>query len=678
MADDPIGAGCEAYGLNRTQAAVLLRETVQALAKPQTSNGGQQLANLISSSTCARHYSTDSDPVATVVAETLTDAPATAAFIDNLTATQAAPTLTLRNNAIVAAGPASALNGDTDGPVPHIITAAHSQLALDWLTITRMEPESLYRKAFLTFLAAPEQDHWVNLRPDTPDLVLGDTLQHTEAGRVLLEADAILKAAWSDATVEAFEQAWRNDASDPSCPSSIAWRTWIEATEDASVFTHANRTYILDVPLTVQIEIEQGESSSCDTTTVLNETARADLQQAVENSPLFAELRLVHLARVAAEWYRITGHRQIPALINLVNSGDTSPWPTTDPTWDHQHVYDAYLADYNRALEGQSTGGVLLDEQPLTEISHVETNDHVYEPANIVPTAEVLQSPRGIVESSRDTGPDWVPEEIRAIASGYGTDVANVYDTTNSAQELINNIELLFRELPTIADESNRILNEHPWTGFVPGRSCVTLISHNRTLLDGGFCLLDLAPTGGTGAAARQGGREIAESAVLNGGVWKSEVVSAFGANSDDVGRQLDSLLLPAGSGPSKVVRNALEPNELELAERVVALRGGEFVGPTRRRLAGVDGSLNGVPVQLKQTASESPAAVLRWASQAEKKARKAGVEGLEVYVDAPNVNRERLVDFATNGPLTEIPFQGTVKSIYVRAADGWVVFPGR
>ena len=135
-------------------------------------------------------------------------------------------------------------------------------------------------------------------------------------------------------------------------------------------------------------------------------------------------------------------------------------------------------------------------------------------------------------------------------------------------------------------------------------------------------------------------------------------------------------LALPAGS-PGQVVANALEPHELVQAQSVVDLRGGTFVGNDARGAPGIDGTLDGTPVSLKTYSGSSPAGVLSHASRAEESARKEGFVDVEVFIDASNVPLETIIDFGTNGPLAEIPSQGTVSSIYVQTADGWVVFSG-
>jgi RHS repeat-associated protein len=127
---------------------------------------------------------------------------------------------------------------------------------------------------------------------------------------------------------------------------------------------------------------------------------------------------------------------------------------------------------------------------------------------------------------------------------------------------------------------------------------------------------------------------------------------------------------------PGSVTPNGLEAHEVAQAQSIVDSWGGTFVGNIARDAPGIDGLLDGAPVSFKTYSGVSPAAVLRKASDAEVSALGAHYSGVTVYIDAPKVDTFRLLDFARNGPLQQIPRQGTISSIYVRTSGGWVVIP--
>nr|AGC71099.1 hypothetical protein [uncultured bacterium A1Q1_fos_2067] len=135
-------------------------------------------------------------------------------------------------------------------------------------------------------------------------------------------------------------------------------------------------------------------------------------------------------------------------------------------------------------------------------------------------------------------------------------------------------------------------------------------------------------------------------------------------------------LPVPPGS-PGRVVANALESHELSFANDIVGFRGGTLTGAPTRYFPGIDGALDGVPISLKQTKG-GLGSVLKNASKAEAQAKNAGYSGVEVFIEAKNVDKTSLLDFAEKGPLAKIPSQGTVSSIHVLTADGWVRISGR
>lgn len=128
---------------------------------------------------------------------------------------------------------------------------------------------------------------------------------------------------------------------------------------------------------------------------------------------------------------------------------------------------------------------------------------------------------------------------------------------------------------------------------------------------------------------------------------------------------------LPAG-GPGVVVRNKLSGPEYSFAKQIVGYRGGSFQGQSKSNQPGIDGYLDGVPVQLKQTASRSPTSVTSAAKVAGIKADNAGVSGVELFVDAPNVSQEALLA----GPLGNVlRQQPNLSAITVFSKDGVVRF---
>ncbi len=126
-----------------------------------------------------------------------------------------------------------------------------------------------------------------------------------------------------------------------------------------------------------------------------------------------------------------------------------------------------------------------------------------------------------------------------------------------------------------------------------------------------------------------------------------------------------------AASKPGRVIVNALEKHEAEFAEEIVKHQGGELIGNLQKHQRGIDATLNGAPISLKQTKG-GLVAVLSHASDAERSARKAGYSNVELFIKATNVAEKDLLDFARKGPLSKIPNQGTISAINVLTKNGW------
>jgi hypothetical protein len=68
--------------------------------------------------------------------------------------------------------------------------------------------------------------------------------------------------------------------------------------------------------------------------------------------------------------------------------------------------------------------------------------------------------------------------------------------------------------------------------------------------------------------------------------------------------------------------------------------------------------------------------AVVTKAVRGASEAKAAGYSDVQLFIKAPNVTKEGLLDFAQTGPLTRIPTERTISEINVMTKDGWVVLP--
>lgn len=212
--------------------------------------------------------------------------------------------------------------------------------------------------AFFVWLALSPDTFWVNLKPDEPDRVVDAKLGRTDAGRVLLEADLLLKKTVGKIIhpdSRSGRQFWSRlqGVEGRRCFSS---RVWITPGE-AKVREDDDQLYILDAPLKVQMEQERlkgGVTSQCpDLPAAVNKRNEAlyrrmvlpRLVYAVNHAPEYAALRRVYTSRVAAEWYRTRTEPDQSGFAEIAGSGDISKWELRGK-WSPRSTYQRFLHSY--------------------------------------------------------------------------------------------------------------------------------------------------------------------------------------------------------------------------------------------------------------------------------------------------------------------------------------------
>lgn len=212
--------------------------------------------------------------------------------------------------------------------------------------------------AFFVWLSLDPSDFWVNLNPTEPDRIVDDQLGRTDAGRILLEADLRMKQTVGKLIhphTTLGRRYWNSLQGD--CMSA---RNWITPAP-ASVHQDGDKLYILDAPLDVKMETQYlSELGGSDTTRTCPQQDQATeehneelyrslilprLKDAINTAPEYADLRRVHLARVAAEWYRERSRTKDTTYGELIDTGDITDWRTTDD-WTPTDTFDKYVDSY--------------------------------------------------------------------------------------------------------------------------------------------------------------------------------------------------------------------------------------------------------------------------------------------------------------------------------------------
>lgn len=133
--------------------------------------------------------------------------------------------------------------------------------------------------------------------------------------------------------------------------------------------------------------------------------------------------------------------------------------------------------------------------------------------------------------------------------------------------------------------------------------------------------------------------------------------------------------VLPLPQNPGTVTRNALSDAEFAQAKDIVNFKGGLFEGAPKSNFPGIDGWLNGTPVQLKAVEGKSIFSVQRNILDGAKDMQKQGYVG-DLYIDASKtgVGINKMTDFfKTGSPVSKMLNEGTVNNVYIKTQDGWL-----
>ncbi|MGX1504443.1 UNVERIFIED_CONTAM: hypothetical protein RKD43_003068 [Streptomyces graminofaciens] len=249
--------------------------------------------------------------------------------------------------------------------------------------------------AFFVWLSLEPSAFWVNLNPNEPDRIVDERLGRTDAGRVLLEADLLMKKTIGKLIHPHSERGrkfWDGIRGD-----CMSYRTWI-LPAPASIHQDGDELYILDAPLDVRMESQYLEQRGGSATGSCPKQDKAtedhneqhfrgliltELKKAINTAPEYAELRRVYLSRIAAEWYRDLSRGKDTTYGDLIDTGDVDDWRLIGD-WKPTDTFDRFVESYtegefkvtDRTTEGGTTyvrsyvyGGVDFSRIPVTKVS---------------------------------------------------------------------------------------------------------------------------------------------------------------------------------------------------------------------------------------------------------------------------------------------------------------------
>ncbi len=226
-------------------------------------------------------------------------------------------------------------------------------------------------KYFLTGLAVPEKELWVNLSPVENNRIMADDLSHTDAGRDMLAQDYILKQITSTLMYpekDLGRKFWDEIYSRVNAkfgttdiPVDTFNKVWITP-DVAEVYQHDGNAFVTKAHLKVMLEADYnalngaaapmadaGNSQTIDLARdVVREVILPVLEKEVNEGKNFAALRQVFNSLILAGWYK---HALKDSLLNQVYAG-TNKVAGIDIAEKNarEQVYAQYLQAYQKGV----------------------------------------------------------------------------------------------------------------------------------------------------------------------------------------------------------------------------------------------------------------------------------------------------------------------------------------
>jgi|GEM_PF-6667194 len=238
-------------------------------------------------------------------------------------------------------------------------------------TETTVQAETGTRKLmeyFYTGLALPDATFWVNLRPDAPLDIIDRSLEKTDMGRVMLEADLQLKkdtARFTSPRTREGREYWdrvykKAEELYGSTLTNIPTltRPWIVPGE-IIVREAPGSAYIYKATLNVMLEQDYLKGSltynfSDERQRQLNEYASGlvreliipKITREINSSKRYAALRQVYYSLILATWFKHTYGGKPGAYAGRIESGDVSKLASKTP-WLKSTYFEAYRTSFN-------------------------------------------------------------------------------------------------------------------------------------------------------------------------------------------------------------------------------------------------------------------------------------------------------------------------------------------
>lgn len=239
---------------------------------------------------------------------------------------------------------------------------------------------------FLIGLSLPNDSFWVNLRPDSPDNIIDDSLAQTDIGKIMLETDLQLKkdtaqstspqtpegkAYWDKLYQKAEELYGTTNITIPTLtrPWIVPGEIIIGETSDSvdaerpvvSAIEPSRGAYVYKATLKVMLEEDYLKNSSNSTdysfndprlkelneysSQLIRETIIPKLTQEVNSSKRYAKLRQVYYSLILAQWFKARFHGKSGRYLEIIDKKDLTGLTSTI-TWPKTAYFEKYKSSF--------------------------------------------------------------------------------------------------------------------------------------------------------------------------------------------------------------------------------------------------------------------------------------------------------------------------------------------
>jgi nucleoside-diphosphate-sugar epimerase len=226
----------------------------------------------------------------------------------------------------------------------------------------RLETEKLI-KYFLSSLAIPEENLWVNLSPYENKKIIPSDLGQTRLGQDMLTQDYILKQLSASLLYpekglgKEFWQRLHKEASEmygvENLPVNTFNKVWITA-DKAKVFVQNNTAFIVSTHMKVMMDEDylaqqkNGGMSSSKYAEIMRELIIPEIEKEINQGKNFAQLRQIYHSMILATWYK---RNLKQGLLNQIyaDKGKLEGMAAANQAAKDQ-IYDQYMAAYKKGV----------------------------------------------------------------------------------------------------------------------------------------------------------------------------------------------------------------------------------------------------------------------------------------------------------------------------------------